>query len=102
MMARIDRLHPAVKHGAYSATDVLPGESRAAFEKLHRGLIAEYAPSGVHEKHIVMNIARLIWRHQNSRTLRISETAQSLWLETPAIGEKAVMYKNRLSNLSQR
>ena len=66
MMARIDRLHPAVKHGAYSATDVLPGESRAAFEKLHRGLIAEYAPSGVHEQHIVMNMARLIWRQQNS------------------------------------
>jgi hypothetical protein len=71
-MARIDRLHPAVKHGAYSATDVLPGESRAAFEKLHRDLIAEYAPSGVHEQHIVMKMARLIWRQQNLGTLRIS------------------------------
>ena len=77
MMARIDRLHPAVKHGAYSATDVLPGESRAAFEKLHRGLIAEYAPSGVHEQHIVMNLARLIWRQQNLGTLYIAERAQS-------------------------
>ena len=38
MPIRIDRLHPAVKHGAYSAIDVLPGESRAAFEKLHPGL----------------------------------------------------------------
>jgi len=77
MSNRIDRLHPAVKHGAYSATNVLPGESRAAFEKLHRDLIAEYAPSGVHEQHIVMNMARLIWRQQNLTTLRIAERAQA-------------------------
>jgi hypothetical protein len=100
MSIRIDRLHPAVKHGAYSATDVLPGESRAAFEKLHRDLIAEYAPSGVHEQHIVMNMARLIWRQQNLATLRISELAQRHWSETPEIGEKVIMYKNRVSNLS--
>jgi hypothetical protein len=102
MMARIDRLHPAVKHGAYSAIDVLPGESRAAFEKLHRGLIAEYAPSGVHEKHIVMSMARLIWRQKNLRTQRISELGRSLWSELPAIGEKIVTYKNRLSHFSQK
>ena len=77
MSNRIDRLHPAVKHGAYSATNVLPGESRAAFEKLHRDLIAEYAPSGVHEQHIVVNMARLIWRQQNLTTLRIAERAQA-------------------------
>ena len=101
-MARIDRLHPALKHGAYSATDVLPGESRADFEKLHRHLIAEYAPSGVHEEHIVMNMACLIWRRQNLGTLRIAEHAQNLWSEAPALGEKSVMYKNRLSHLSQK
>jgi hypothetical protein len=77
MSNRIDRLHPAVKHGAYSATAVLPGESPAEFEKLHQDLIAEYAPSGVHEQHIVRNIARLIWRQQNLATLRISERAQA-------------------------
>ena len=41
MRNRGNRNHPALKHGAYSATAVLPGERRAAFEKLHRGLIAE-------------------------------------------------------------
>jgi hypothetical protein len=76
MSNRIDRLHPAIKHGAYSATDVLPGESRAAFEKLHRDLIAEYAPSGVHEHHIVTNMARLIWRKQNLMTLHIANLAE--------------------------
>ena len=53
MNIRVDRIPPALKHGAYAATAVLPGESQAAFENLHRGLIAEYAPSGVYEQHIV-------------------------------------------------
>jgi hypothetical protein len=77
MPIRTDRLHPAVKHGAYSATAVLPGESRAEFEKLHRGLIAELVPSGVLEDDIVMTIARLVWRKQNLATLHIAERAQS-------------------------
>src|SRR5262249_31893990 len=77
MSIRIDRMHPAVKHGAYSATAVLPGESRAEFEKLHRGLIDELVPSGVLEDDIVMTIARLVWRKQNLATLRIAERAQS-------------------------
>jgi hypothetical protein len=76
MPIRIDRLHPAVKHGAYSATAVLPGESRAEFEKLHRDLIAECAPSGVLEDDIVMTIARLVWRKQNLTTLRIAKLAE--------------------------
>ena len=38
MNIRVDRIPPALKHGAYAATAVLPGESRAAFEKLNRGL----------------------------------------------------------------
>ena len=75
MHSRIRR-HPALKHGAYSATAVLPGESRAEFEKLHRDLIAEYAPSGVSEDNIVTNMARFIWRNQNLLTLRISERAR--------------------------
>jgi hypothetical protein len=102
MNIRVDRIPPALKHGAYVATAVLPGESRAAFEKLHRGLIAEHAPSGVHEKHIVMNMARFMWRQQNLGTLHISELAQRRWSEFPAIGEKVVTYKNRLSHLSQK
>jgi len=77
MHTRIDRRHPAVKHGAYSATAVLPGESQAEFDKLHRGLVAELVPSGALEEDIVMTIARLVWRKQNLTTLRIAERAQS-------------------------
>src|SRR5215467_15207473 len=77
MSNRIDRLHPAVKHGAYSATALLPGESPAEFEKLHGSLIAEFAPSGVLEDDIVMTMARLVWRKQNLTTLRIAERVQA-------------------------
>ena len=77
MSNRIDRLHPAVKHGAYSATALLPGESPAEFDKLHRSLIAEFGPSGVLEDDIVMTMARLVWRNQNLTTLRIAERAQA-------------------------
>ena len=86
MQTRIDRKHSALKHGAYSATVVLPGESRAEFEKLHRDLIAEYAPSGVSEDNIIADMARLIWRKQNLWTLHIAERAQNRWSATWAIG----------------
>ncbi|MGB7277726.1 MAG: hypothetical protein WBD15_08260 [Pseudolabrys sp.] len=68
-----DRIPPALKHGAYSATAILPGESQAEFEKLHRDTIAEWTPSGVLENDIVMTITRLLWRKQNLDTLRIEE-----------------------------
>jgi hypothetical protein len=70
---------PALKHGAYSATDVLPGESREAFEELHRGLIDEFNPSGAFEEHIVREIARLIWRKENLSTLHIAQLVQRRW-----------------------
>jgi hypothetical protein len=76
MHTRVNRNDPALKHGAYSATAVLPGESRAVFEKLHRDLIAELTPSGVLEEDIVTTMARLVWRKQNLGTLRTAELAQ--------------------------
>jgi hypothetical protein len=96
MRTRIDRRHPAVKHGAYSATAVLPGESQAEFEKLHRGLVAELVPSGVLEDDIVMTIARLVWRKQNLTTLRIAESAQSrhvtIWNEKIRDNEPSYLF----------
>ena len=77
MHTRNDRKHPALRHGAYSAIAVLPGENRAEFEKLRRDLIEELTPSGASEDAIVMDITRLRWRKQNLATLRISERAQN-------------------------
>ncbi len=76
MNSRIGRIPPALKHGGYTTTSVLPGESLAAFEKLHRNLKAELSPSGALEDDIVMTMSRLLWRKQNLMTLQIAERAQ--------------------------
>jgi hypothetical protein len=65
MSTRFSKVHPALKHGGYSATTILPGEDAAALEKLHRDLIAELSPKGVLEEDIVAEIAHLMWRKQN-------------------------------------
>jgi hypothetical protein len=70
-------LPPALKHGAYSALAVLPGESQEDFDKLHQAVIAELAPSGPLENDIVLRITGLMWRKQNLATLRIAEAAKS-------------------------
>jgi len=66
----------ALKHGAYSEAVVLPGESVAEFEKLHRDLVDELAPDGPLEDDIVWSIARLVWRKRNLKTYRIAATAR--------------------------
>ena len=74
MRTRNDCKHPALKHGAYSAIAVLPGESRAEFEKLHRDLMAEFTPSGALEDAYRDGHRASLWRKQNLATLRICRT----------------------------
>jgi len=76
MLTRPNKVHPALKHAGYSATTLLPGEDPAAFEKLHRALIDEFAPVGTLEEEIVADMARLTWRKQNLATFRIAQLAQ--------------------------
>jgi hypothetical protein len=75
MSNQIKKFHPALKHGAFSATAILPGEDPAAFRDLHQKLIAELTPIGALEDDIVATIARLLWRKKNLATLRIAELA---------------------------
>lgn len=58
-------LPPALKHGCYSGLTLLPTEDRAAFETLHRDLVAEYAPNGRSEEITIENVTRLTWRREN-------------------------------------
>jgi hypothetical protein len=76
-MRQAKKIHPALKHGAYAATALLPGEDPAAFDKLLEGLIAELAPTGALEEDIVSTIARLVWRKQNLATYRIAAFAHN-------------------------
>jgi hypothetical protein len=76
MTVRVKKIHPALKHGAYSATALLPGEDPAAFERLHQDLIAELRPDGSLESETVATIARVTWRKQNLDTFRIAQYAR--------------------------
>jgi hypothetical protein len=76
MLVVVENAHPALKHGGYSATTILPGEDAAAFENLHRALIGELSPKGVLEEDIVAEIAHLMWRKQNLATLGRAERAR--------------------------
>jgi hypothetical protein len=70
------RLPAVIKHGAFSAMTLMPGEDAAAYEHLHAQLVAELCPAGVLEEDIVSSIARLIWRRRNLATLRAAKLAQ--------------------------
>jgi len=80
-VSKFKKRHPALKHGAYSATAVLPGENPAKFDKLHQALIAELAPTGALEENIVADMARLIWRKQNLATFRHTENVRTVWFD---------------------
>jgi hypothetical protein len=75
MSFRFKKIHPALKHAGYSATTLLPGEDRAAFEKLYRALVSEFNPFGALEDDIVADLARLVWRKQNLAIFRTAELA---------------------------
>jgi hypothetical protein len=75
-MSQIEKIFPALKHGGYAATAILPGEDFEEFRKLHDRLIADFAPNGPLEEDIVATIARLMWRKQNLATYRRAELAR--------------------------
>jgi hypothetical protein len=77
MSFRVRKIPPALKHAAYSATTLLPGEDPAAFEKLLRAVIAEFKPVGVLEETIVGEMAHLLWRKQNLAIFRIAKAARA-------------------------
>jgi hypothetical protein len=71
------RIGNALKHGGYTATTLLPGEDRGAFEELHQALIAELAPVGALEEDTVSTIARVLWRKKNLSTFQRAALARA-------------------------
>ena len=97
-----NKVPPALKHGVYAQTTILPGEDAEAFEKLHQDLIADLRPEGALEKDTVGNIARLIWRKQNLETLRIAECARAYHEQIIQAVPKEKNFDEFLSNLTVR
>jgi hypothetical protein len=72
----VNKSHPALKHRGYSTTTILPTESVAEFEKLHRDLISELVPNGALADDIVATITRMVWRKRNLPTFQTAEVAR--------------------------
>src|SRR5271168_2647279 len=62
----------ALRHGVLSRYTVLPWEDGAEYRSLLNALVAEHAPEGPTEEHLVEELAGIIWR---KRRLRIAEAA---------------------------
>ena len=82
-MATEFKYHPALKHGIYSPTAVLPNENPAEFKKLHRSLVAELRPNGAMEHNIVAELARHLWRKKNLATFRLAHKRATLLSDKP-------------------
>jgi hypothetical protein len=69
----------AMKHGILSKLVVLPHEDHGEFSELLTGLIEEHQPGGMTEKHLVEELATILWR---KRRVLLGEGAainSSLW-----------------------
>ena len=68
---RVTRFN-ALQHGMLSRYTVLPWEDRSEYEVLLGALVAEHAPDGPTEEHLVEELAGIIWR---KRRLQLAEAA---------------------------
>jgi hypothetical protein len=62
----------ALAHGVLSRHTLLPWEDRQEYDDLFQSLVAEHAPAGATQVHLVEEIAGIIWR---KRRLRMAEAA---------------------------
>jgi hypothetical protein len=62
----------ALRHGVLSRYTVLPWEDPAEYDALVAALVAEHAPHGAIEAHLVEELAGVLWR---KRRLRLAEGA---------------------------
>ena len=62
----------ALRHGVLSRYTVLPWEDAAEYRDLVASLVAEHAPHGATEEHLVEELAGILWR---KRRLRLAEAA---------------------------
>jgi hypothetical protein len=62
----------ALQHGVLSRYSVLPWEDRNEYQALLSALVAEHAPRGPTEEHLVEELAGVVWR---KRRLRVAEGA---------------------------
>ena len=62
----------ALRHGVLSRCTVLPWEDEQEYRAVVSALVAEHAPQGPTEEHLVEEVTGIIWR---KRRLRLAEAA---------------------------
>ena len=68
----------ALRHGVLSRYTVLPWEDEAEYQSLLAALVAEHAPEGPTEEHLVEELAGIIWRKRRVRIAEASVFRQKL------------------------
>jgi hypothetical protein len=76
-MYRTKKAHPALKHGGYAASRLLPGEDLEEFNKLHERVVEYLSPNGPLEEDLAYEVARLLWRKQHLGTFQLARDAKS-------------------------
>ena len=78
---RSEKFPHALKHGAFSALSILPGEDPKEFIELYQSIAAELLPDGPIEKDAVKTIAVSIWRASRLTIFRRAEWARAKYGE---------------------
>lgn len=85
----VDTRFNATTHGILSRHTVLPWEDAEEYRELYEDLIAEYAPLGPTEGHLVEELAGIMWRKQRLRMAEAGAARDSLGLTATERGRPA-------------
>ena len=97
----------ALKHGVFSSTIVLPGESQEEFDALLLGMQKEFAPGQTSETEMVVTLAETLWRMKRLRRIESIAIDRDMEkaLETGDLESKSMLnfslYEQRLNRLFQ-
>jgi hypothetical protein len=69
----------ALKHGAYSNLDLLPGEDSNEFAEFARRVTLEYQPAGPSEESVVAQLTKVLWRTNHLRVYQLVPQVSKKW-----------------------
>lgn len=90
----------AMKHGILSQLAVLPHEDEAEFADLHAALLDEHRPAGITERHLIEELATIIWRKRRvllAEGAKINEGLKSVVSSPRMVMPSAAPFQRGLS-----
>lgn len=91
----------AMKHGILSQLTVLAHEDHAEFDELLAALMEEHRPGGMTERHLVEELATIIWRKRRvllAEGARINDGLRAAVNSARSVVNSAVPFQRGLSN----